>query len=64
LVRRGSGLNLSVLGGWWCEGHRQDNGWAIGAGEEVAWRHDLTGRFILCAGLSETFPFRADEIQR
>lgn len=32
------GLNLSILDGWWCEGHKQDNGWAIGAGEEY---HDL-----------------------
>jgi starch phosphorylase len=26
-------VNLSVLDGWWCEGYRGDNGWAIGAGE-------------------------------
>ena len=24
------GLNLSVLDGWWCEGHNGKNGWAIG----------------------------------
>ncbi|PID81938.1 alpha-glucan phosphorylase [bacterium DOLZORAL124_64_63] len=28
------GINLSVLDGWWVEGYQQDNGWAIGAGEE------------------------------
>jgi len=28
------GLNLSVLDGWWCEGYRGNNGWAIGHGEE------------------------------
>jgi starch phosphorylase len=28
------GVNLSILDGWWCEGYRQDNGWAIGAGED------------------------------
>ncbi|MFH1841598.1 MAG: alpha-glucan family phosphorylase [bacterium] len=28
------GINLSVLDGWWCEGYRGDNGWAIGAGED------------------------------
>ena len=28
------GINLSILDGWWCEGYRGDNGWAIGAGEE------------------------------
>jgi starch phosphorylase len=33
------GLNLSVLDGWWVEGYAQDNGWAIGAGEEYT---DLT----------------------
>ena len=25
------GMNLSVLDGWWCEGHNGKNGWAIGA---------------------------------
>ncbi len=28
------GVNLSILDGWWCEGYQQDNGWAIGAGED------------------------------
>ena len=27
-------LNCSVLDGWWAEGFRADNGWAIGLGEE------------------------------
>ncbi|MFH0823000.1 MAG: alpha-glucan family phosphorylase, partial [Pseudomonadota bacterium] len=27
-------LNLSILDGWWDEGYRGDNGWAIGWGEE------------------------------
>ncbi|NJD61184.1 MAG: glycosyltransferase family 1 protein [Deltaproteobacteria bacterium] len=26
-------LNVSVLDGWWCEGHALDTGWAIGNGE-------------------------------
>lgn len=26
-------LNMSTLDGWWCEGYKPDNGWAIGAGE-------------------------------
>ena len=26
-------LHMSVLDGWWCEGYRKDNGWAIGNGE-------------------------------
>jgi starch phosphorylase len=29
-------LNLSILDGWWVEGYSQDNGWAIGAGEEYS----------------------------
>jgi glycogen phosphorylase len=28
------GINLSILDGWWCEGYKQDNGWAIGGGED------------------------------
>jgi starch phosphorylase len=28
------GINLSILDGWWAEGYKGDNGWAIGAGEE------------------------------
>ena len=27
------GVNLSILDGWWAEGYRGDNGWAIGHGE-------------------------------
>jgi starch phosphorylase len=33
-VPANGGINLSVLDGWWCEGYQQDNGWAIGAGED------------------------------
>jgi starch phosphorylase len=29
------GINVSVLDGWWGEGYRGDNGWAIGSGEET-----------------------------
>ncbi|HEU0264134.1 MAG TPA: alpha-glucan family phosphorylase, partial [Geobacterales bacterium] len=32
-VAMNGGLNLSVLDGWWCEGYRGNNGWAIGKGE-------------------------------
>jgi glycogen phosphorylase len=28
------GINLSILDGWWVEGYHQDNGWAIGGGED------------------------------
>ena len=27
------GINLSILDGWWAEGYRGDNGWAIGNGQ-------------------------------
>ena len=27
------GVNLSILDGWWAEGYRGDNGWAIGDGQ-------------------------------
>ena len=26
-------IHLSILDGWWCEGYREDRGWAIGSGE-------------------------------
>jgi starch phosphorylase len=43
------GLNLSVLDGWWVEGYQQDNGWAIGAGEEytdLAYQDEVESRAI------------------
>lgn len=43
------GLNLSVLDGWWVEAYAQDNGWAIGAGEEYTDLHyqdDVESRAI------------------
>jgi starch phosphorylase len=33
-VPANGGINLSILDGWWCEGFKGNNGWAIGAGEE------------------------------
>jgi hypothetical protein len=33
-ARCNGGLNLSALDGWWREGYQQENGRAIGAGEE------------------------------
>ena len=30
------GINLSILDGWWVEGYRGDNGWAIGDGPSHA----------------------------
>jgi starch phosphorylase len=43
------GLNLSVLDGWWVEGYQQNNGWAIGAGEEytdLTYQDDVESRAI------------------
>jgi starch phosphorylase len=43
------GLNLSVLDGWWVEAYAQDNGWAIGAGEEytdLTYQDDVESRAI------------------
>jgi alpha-glucan phosphorylase-like protein len=28
------GINLSIADGWWAEGYRRDNGWAIGNGAD------------------------------
>jgi starch phosphorylase len=30
------GVNVSILDGWWAEGHRGDNGWAVGNAEPAA----------------------------
>ncbi len=43
------GLNLSVLDGWWVEGHETTNGWAIGHGEEytdLTYQDDVESRAI------------------
>jgi starch phosphorylase len=43
------GLNMSILDGWWVEGFDQDNGWAIGAGEEytdLPYQDDVESRAI------------------
>jgi starch phosphorylase len=48
-VAANGGLNLSVLDGWWCEGYAQDNGWAIGAGEEytdLSYQDEIESRAI------------------
>jgi starch phosphorylase len=44
-----SGLNMSVLDGWWVEGYQQGAGWAIGAGEEYSdleYQDDVESRAI------------------
>jgi starch phosphorylase len=65
------GLNLSVLDGWWVEGYQQDNGWAIGAGEEygdLAYQDQVESRAIydlLEQDIVPTFYDRgADEVPR
>jgi glycogen phosphorylase len=43
------GLNLSVLDGWWCEGYRGNNGWAIGRGEiydDLGYQNEVESRAI------------------
>jgi starch phosphorylase len=48
-VSANGGLNLSILDGWWVEGYAQDNGWAIGAGEEytdLTYQDDVESRAI------------------
>ncbi len=43
------GLNLSILDGWWCEGYRGNNGWAIGKGEvyeDVEYQNQVESRAI------------------
>jgi len=43
------GINLSILDGWWVEGYAQNNGWAIGAGEEytdLTYQDDVESRAI------------------
>ncbi len=42
-------INLSVLDGWWDEGYKGDNGWAIGAGEEYtdeAYQDEVESRLL------------------
>ncbi|MBY0228163.1 MAG: alpha-glucan family phosphorylase, partial [Gemmataceae bacterium] len=53
------GLNFSILDGWWCEGYAQDNGFAIGAGEEYAdtvYQDEVESRAILDALEQEIVP--------
>ncbi len=43
------GLNMSILDGWWCEGYRGNNGWAIGKGEvysDIEFQNEVEGRAI------------------
>jgi starch phosphorylase len=43
------GLNMSVLDGWWPEGYRGNNGWAVGKGEvydDIEYQNEVEGRAI------------------
>jgi starch phosphorylase len=43
------GLNMSVLDGWWCEGYKGNNGWAVGKGEvydDMSYQDEVEGRAI------------------
>lgn len=43
------GLNMSVLDGWWPEGYRGNNGWAIGKGEvydDIDFQNEVESRAI------------------
>jgi starch phosphorylase len=43
------GINMSILDGWWCEGYKGNNGWAIGRGEvydDIEYQNEVEGRAI------------------
>ena len=61
------GLNLSILDGWWVEGYAQDNGWAIGAGEEytdLTYQDDVESRAIYDLLEQEIVPLFYTPLQR
>ncbi len=65
------GLNMSVLDGWWPEGYRGDNGWAIGSGEvyeDLDYQNDVESRAIYDLLEKEVVPLfydrGADDIPR
>jgi starch phosphorylase len=43
------GLNMSILDGWWCEGYKGNNGWAIGSGEvyaDIEYQNEIESRAL------------------
>ncbi len=53
------GLNLSILDGWWCEGFRDDRGWAIGNGEgydDPDYQDDVESRALFNLLENEVIP--------
>ncbi len=49
-VTANGGVNMSIPDGWWVEGFNQDNGWAIGLGEnyggDYRYQDEIEGRAI------------------
>jgi len=57
------GLNMSVLEGWWPEGYRGDNGWAVGKGEvygDLDYQDEVEGRAIYDLLEKEVIPLFYD----
>lgn len=57
------GLNMSVLDGWWPEGYRGDNGWAIGKGEvyeDIEYQNEVESRAIYDLLEKEVVPLYYD----
>lgn len=57
------GLNMSVPDGWWPEGYRGDNGWAIGSGEvydDLEYQNDIEGRAVYDLFEKEVVPLFYD----
>ena len=57
------GLNMSVLDGWWPEGYRGNNGWAIGKGEvydDVDYQNEVESRAIYDLLEKEVIPLFYD----
>jgi starch phosphorylase len=57
------GINMSVLEGWWPEGYRGDNGWAIGKGEvygDLDYQNEVEGRAIYDLLEKEVIPLFYD----
>jgi starch phosphorylase len=60
------GLNMSVLDGWWCEGYKGNNGWAIGKGEvydDIEYQNEVEGRAIFDLLEKEIVPLFYDRGQ-
>ncbi|HCY85916.1 MAG TPA: DUF3417 domain-containing protein [Desulfobacteraceae bacterium] len=53
------GLNLSILDGWWCEGYREDRGWAIGNSDhfdDPEYQDDVESRALFNLLENEVIP--------